>query len=91
MSHTIYGKKKTIMWYDVEYKKSFAAILGVDSIENFNKEHGTNLQFDGFVPTVSTMVELPDDVEANDVNICYYLGLKEIPDGLKYNVSIWQE
>jgi hypothetical protein len=37
------------------------------------------------------VVELPDDVEANDVNICYYLGLKEIPDGLKYNVSIWQE
>lgn len=79
------------MWYDVEYKKSFAAILGVDSIENFNKEHGTNLQFDGFVPTVSTMVELPDHVEPNDINICYYLGLKEVPDGLKYNVSIWQE
>jgi len=79
------------MWYDVEYKKSFAAILGVDSIESFNKEYRTNLQFDGFVPTVSTMVELPDDVEPNDITICYYLGLKEVPDGLKYNVSIWQE
>ncbi len=79
------------MWYDVEYKKSFAAILGVDSIESFNNEHGTNLQVDGFVPTVSTMVELPDQTEANDINICYYLGLKEVPDGLKYEVSIWQE
>ena len=79
------------MWYDVEYKTSFASILGVDNIDDFNKEYGTNSQFDGFVPTVSTVVELPDYVEANDVNICYYLGLKEIPYGLKYNVSIWQE
>lgn len=79
------------MWYDVEYKKSFAAILGVDSIESFNNEHGTNLQFDGFVPTVSTMVELPDYMEANDINICYYLGLKEVPDSLKYEVSEYQE
>lgn len=79
------------MWYDVEYKKSFAAILGVDSIESFNKEYGTDFQFDGFVPTVSTMVELPDHMEVNDVNICYYLGLKEVPDGLKYEVSVYQE
>lgn len=79
------------MWYDVEYKKSFASILGVDSIDDFNKEHGTNLQFDGFVPTVSTMVELPDHVEPNDITICYYLGLKEVPDGLKYEVSVYQE
>ena len=79
------------MWYDVEYKKSFAAILGVDNIESFNEEHGTNLDFDDFVPTVSTVVELPDYVEANDINICYYLGLKEVPDGLKYEVSIYQE
>ena len=79
------------MWYDVKYKKSFAAILGVDSIESFNKEHGTNLDFDGFVPTVSTMVELPDYVEANDITICYYLGLKEVPDGLEYEVSAYQE
>jgi len=79
------------MWYDVEYKKSFAAILGVDSIESFNKEHGTNLDFGDFVPTVSTMVELPDNVEPNDINICYYLGLKEVPDGLKYEVSVYQE
>ena len=77
------------MWYDVEYKQSFASILGVDSIDDFNKEYGTNLDFGSFVPTVSTVVELPDYVEANDVNICYYLGLKEVPDGLKYNVSIW--
>lgn len=79
------------MWYDVEYKKSFASILGVDSIDDFNKKYGTNLQFDGFVPTVSTMVELPDYIEANDVNICHYLGLKEIPDGLKYEFSEYQE
>ena len=84
------------MWYDVKYKQSFAAILGVDSIESFNiesfnKEYGTNLQFDGFVPTVSTMVELPDYVEPNDITICYYLGLKEVPDGLKYEVSVYQE
>lgn len=79
------------MWYDVEYKKSFASILGVDSIDDFNKEHGTNLQFDGFVPTVNTMVELPDHVEPNDITICYYLGLKEVPDGLKYEVSVYQE
>lgn len=79
------------MWYDVEYKTSFAAILGADSIESFNKEYGTNLQFDGFVPTVSTMVELPDYMEVNDINICYYLGLKEVPDGLKYEVSVYQE
>jgi len=79
------------MWYDVRYKKSFASILGVDSIDDFNKEYGTNLQFDGFVPTVSTMVELPDYIDANDVNICYYLGLKEIPDCLEYEVSVYQE
>jgi hypothetical protein len=79
------------MWYDVEYKQSFASMLGVDSIDDFNKEHGTNLQFDGFVPTVRTMVELPDHVEPNDITICYYLGLKEVPDGLKYEVSVYQE
>lgn len=79
------------MLYDVKYKKSFACILGIDSIDSFNKEHGTNLQFDEFVPTVSTVVELPDYIEANDINICYYLGLKEVPDGLKYNVSAYQE
>lgn len=79
------------MWYDVEYKKSFAELLGVDSIESFNKEHGTNLDFGDFVATVSTVVELPDHVEANDITICYYLGLKEVPDGLKYEVSVYQE
>ena len=80
------------MWYDVEYKQSFASILGVDSIDDFNKEHNTNLEFDdGFVPTVSTMVEIPDCIEPNDVIICYYLGLTEIPDGLKYEVSVYQE
>lgn len=79
------------MWYDVEYKQSFASILGVDSIDDFNKEYGTNLQFDGFVPTVSTMIELPDHVEPNDITICYYLGLKKVPDGLKYEVSPYQE
>lgn len=79
------------MWYDVKYKTSFTSILGVDSIDNFNKEHGTNLDFDGFVPTVCTVVELPDYVEANDATICYYLGLKKVPDGLKYEVSVYQE
>ena len=79
------------MWYDVEYKQSFASMLGVDSIDSFNKEHGMNLDFGDFVPTVSTTVELPDYVEPNDINICYYLGLKEVPDGLKYGVSRYQE
>lgn len=80
------------MWYDVEYNTSFAKLLGVNSVDDFNKEHGTNLQFDdGFVPSVSTMVELPDYIEPNDITICYYLGLKEVPDGLKYKVSPYQE
>lgn len=80
------------MWYDVEYNTSFAKLLGANSVDDFNKEYGTNLQFDdGFVPSVSTMVELPDYVEANPVNICYYLGLKEVPDGLKFEVSEYQE
>jgi hypothetical protein len=80
------------MWYDVEYNTSFAKLLGVNSIEDFNKEHNTNLEFDdGFVPTVSTMVELPEWEEVTPVNICYRLGLKEIPDGLKFEVSPYQE
>ena len=84
-------KNNINMWYDVEYKQSFASILGVDSIDSFNKEHETNLDFGDFVPTVSTVVELPDYVEPNDINICYYLGLKEVPYGLKYGVSRYQE
>jgi hypothetical protein len=80
------------MWYDVEYNTSFAKLLGINSIEDFNKEHNTNLEFDdGFVPSVSTMVELPDHIEPNDITICYYLGLKEVPDGLKYEISPYQE
>lgn len=45
----------------------------------------------GINSTVSTMVEIPDCIEPNDVIICYYLGLTEIPDGLKYEVSPYQE
>jgi hypothetical protein len=37
------------------------------------------------------MVELPEWEEATPVNICYRLGLKEIPDGLKFEVSAYQE
>jgi hypothetical protein len=75
------------MWYDVRYNTSFPKLLGVNSIEEFNKEHNVDLQFNDFVPSVYTMVELPDWEEATPINICYRLGLKEIPDGLRFEVS----